>query len=236
MANAHGSWSALLPIALVPLVACYGSAPPTPPRIPLPPPVDGAAIMVQAETRTEVEQVEREARTCPQGHPESCTTTKYWESAPVTRTHASATYGGNAINYAQFKVMTDPQYDHKVAQLAALSHVCRRANVPRYLGLVGLIGGVITANVGAARKPPNTGVEIVGFGAIAGGIASYAAGYYAFGGRECTMARRLYQELDLAEAQQWREVQGEATAAEMETLAAQFNARRTSSVSQGADR
>jgi hypothetical protein len=206
------------------LAACYGSAPPPPPKIPLPPVVDGAPIEVESHDKTTVEDVQREARTCAVvDQSEKCSVTKYKESVPVTRTYTRATYAGQPLNYAQLRVMSDPEYDAKVARIAELGHTCRRANVPRYLGLLGVVGGIVVANIGAAGKNPNVPVEVGGFAMIGGGIASYATGYYAFGGRDCVRARALYNELDLAN-KQWEVVVGGDYAAEMKALAERFNA------------
>jgi hypothetical protein len=214
----------LAAVFLVPLVACYGSAPPKPAAIPLPPMTDGASIDVESKDVTTVEQVQKEARSCPQYHPEACTTTTYSEAEPVTRTHTTATYGGQLINYAQFKVMTDPHYDEKLVQLEHLSHVCRRANVPRYIGLAAVIGGIVLFQVGAGSKDQNTGLMLVGGGVFGGGIASYATGYFSFGGRECTQARALYDDVNHEDEQGWTQVTGAEYAHEMKTLADQFNA------------
>ena len=44
------------------LAACYGAAPPKPARIPLPPPIDGAQILVHSEERTTIETVQKAYR------------------------------------------------------------------------------------------------------------------------------------------------------------------------------
>lgn len=204
------------------LVACYGAAPPPPAKIPLPPIAAGATIDVESHDVTTVEQVSKTAKSCNEAtpDPQHCTTTSYTEAEPVTRTHTSASYGSAPLSYAQLKVLSDEHYDEKVQQLAELSHVCRRANVPRYLGLIGIIGGAIV--IGEGQNHDSSVVTGAGIAAIAGGIASYAAGYYAFGGRECTQARSLYNEIDYG-GQQWTDVVGEGYAQEMKDLAARFN-------------
>src|SRR5262249_35042340 len=151
-----------------------------------------------------------------------CTVTHYTDSVPVTRTYSTASYAGQPITYAQLKVMTDPKYGDEVAEVDHLAHRCRFANVPRYIGLAGVIGGLVVMSVGSSDK--STSVEVIGGLIGAGGIASYATGYFAFGGRSCVEARRLYNQLDYAE-EQWNEVQGEDYAAEMTQLAQDFNAR-----------
>ena len=214
----------LAAVMIVPLVACYGSAPPRPAAIPLPPLVDGATIDVESRDVTTIEQVQKEARTCPPAHPEDCVTTTYSEAEPVTRTHTTATYAGQPINYAQFKVLTDPHHDEKLVELEHLSHVCRRANVPRYLGLAGVIGGIVLFQLGEGRQDPNTGLAVLGGGVLAAGIASYATGYFSFGGRECTQARAIYNEVNVEDEQGWTQVTGAEYAHEMKALADEFNA------------
>jgi hypothetical protein len=214
-------------VIIATLSACYGSAPPPPTKIPLPTLVDGEDIQVTSREVTKMEQVTHEAKTCNEAtpDPQHCTRTTYTEAEPVTRTHTTATYLGQPVNYAQLRVLGDPQYDAKLAQLAELSHVCRRANIPRYIGLAAVIGGIIVANIGAAPKQSNYPVEIAGFAGIAGGITSYAVGYYTMGGRECTRARALYNELEVAD-KAWEDVVGKSYAEEMKALGERFNASR----------
>lgn len=204
------------------LAACYGAAPPKPPRIPLPPPVQGAQISVFSEDRTAFETVEKQASTCPagvaEGHP-SCTVTRYTVKEPVTRTHTTATYDNQPISYGQFHVMTDPQYDQKLARLDHLSHTCKRANVPRYAGM-----GLFLAGLVAGPLVGDTAGKAMFWGGLAGGTASYALGYFAFGGRDCNEARAIYRDVDVTGTESEMTVVGSGIAAEMAELAAQFNA------------
>jgi hypothetical protein len=205
------------------LVACYGAAPPKPPRIPLPEPVEGAEIAVYSEDRTAFETVEKQASTCPAGKSEGspeCTVTRYTVKEPVTRTHTTATYNNAPISYAQFHVMTDPNYDVKLSRLDDLSHKCKRANVPRYAGMGLLLGGVIAGPIVG-----DTPGQIILWGGLVGGLASYALGYFAFGGRDCNEARAIYNDVNVADAVNTHTVQGSGLAAEMAELAAQFNAQ-----------
>ena len=213
---------ACLSLSLASLAACYGAAPPKPPRVPLPPPIAGAQIGVYSEDRTAFETVEKQASTCPsgvaEGHP-SCTVTRYTVKEPVTRTHTTATYDNQPISYAQFHVMTDPQYDQKLSRLDHLSHTCKRANVPRYAGM-----GLFLAGLGAGPLIGDTAGQMVFWGGLAGGTASYALGYLAFGGRDCNEARAIYRDVDVTGTEGQMTVEGSAIASEMAELAAQFNA------------
>jgi hypothetical protein len=209
---------------LLPLAACYGAAPGKPPRIPLPPAVDGAEVLVHSETKTEIEDVQKQASSCPQGHgpgDPACTVTTYTVAEPVSRTTSTATYDEQPISFAQFKVLTDPKWNEKLAELDELATKCKRANIPRYAGLGFMLGGLVTGMIvgGDAGK----GIAYGGFGA---GAASYTLGYFAFGGADCVRAQRLYDELDLSREMAWNSVQGTDYATEMKALAQEFNASR----------
>ncbi|MDB4954797.1 MAG: hypothetical protein JWO36_2366 [Myxococcales bacterium] len=207
------------------LAACYGSAPPRPPRVPLPDLQAGAEIDVFSESKTTYEPVQKQSSTCPAGKSEgdpSCLVTKYEVTEPVTRTTSRASYAASPITYGQLKVMTDPHYDEKLATLEDLSHKCQRANTPRYVGIgmfaLGLIGGPI-----AARADATVG-GITMYGGLIGGAVAYSLGYFAFGGRDCNRARSLSNEVDMTAAMTWDSVNGADYATEMQTLAQQFNA------------
>ena len=205
------------------LGACYGAAPPKPPTVPLPPITAGAEIAVQSESNTSMESVPHEARTCASDGT-GCITTTYETTEPVTRTHTSATYNDQPITYAQFNVMTDPKWDDKLAELDDLANKCQRANYPRYAGIaliaVGIAGGLIA---GAAGAGPSAEYALM-YGGGGLGLASYALGYFAFGGRDCVEARQLYNEMDMSQAMHMNVVEGADRATEMKTLSEQFNA------------
>lgn len=200
------------------VAACYGAAPPRPPQVPLPAQVPGGEIAVASDTKTAFEQVEKEAKTCPAGAGQ-CVVTRYTETEPVTRTTTRASYAGAPINYGQFRTMTDPSYDAKLATLADLSRRCERANVPRYLGM----GLVVAGLVAGAAVSGDAGPTIM-YAGVGAGAASYGLGYLAFGGRDCATAATLYRELDMTQAMQYDTVEGARRAAEMQALAEQFNA------------
>ena len=226
---------ALLPALL--LTACYGAAPPKPPVIPLPPPQEGAEILVQTNSKTTYENVEKQASTCPSGKAEgdpSCTVTRYNVTEPVTRTYSAASYGEQPINYAQFKVMTDPHYQEKVDAVGELGHKCQRANVPRYIGLGMLAAGLLVGPIISAEGGGGVGTAVT-YGGLLGGGVSYAAGYFAFGGRDCNEARAIYNSIDYAAAQGWNTVEGADVATEMQALAGQFNATHAHTASASND-
>jgi hypothetical protein len=216
------------------LAACYGAAPPKPARIPLPPPVDGAEIHVASEDRTRFEDVSKESSTCPQGHATgspACVVTRYTVKEPVTRTYSTATYAGSEISYAQFRVMTDAQYDSKLSRLEDLSHRCQRANVPRYVGLGLMFGGLVAAGIVGKATDSSGAAQGVLWGGLGGGAASYALGYFAFGGRDCNEARGIYHDVNVAGDIGTTTVVGGQVAVEMQELAARFNASQMRSSS-----
>jgi hypothetical protein len=205
------------------LAACYGSAPPKPPVVPLPPIAAGAAINVQSESNTAMESVPHEAKTCASDGT-GCVVTTYNTTEPVTHTQTTATYNDQPITYAQFNVLTDPHWDQKLADLDDLATRCQHANYPRYAGIaliaVGIAGGLIA---GAAGAGPGAEYALM-YGGGGLGLASYALGYFAFGGRQCVEAQQLYNEMDMSQAMRMNVVYGGDRAAEMKTLADQFNA------------
>lgn len=213
--------------ALATVTACYGSAPGKPPRIPLPPVDPAAEIAVHSETTTTIEEVDRTSSTCPQGKGEgdpSCVVTHYQVNEPVTRTVSTARYGATPISYAQLRVLGDGQRDQKLGELDDLSARCRRANIPRYVGIGLVLGGLLTGVI----VKGDAGKDLV-YGGLIGGAASYTVGYLGFGGRQCVEAAALYRELDVSHEVTWNEVYGADYATEMKKLADDFNARRSPS-------
>lgn len=221
--------AARLALPLISLAACYGAAPPRPARIPLPPSVEGAQIAVHTESRTEIETVAKEAKTCPENSsdPNLCTVTKYTVNEPVTRVHSTMSYADEPISYAQFHVMTDPQYDDKLSRLDSLSHKCQRANIPRYVGLGLMLSSLLVAPI-VGKATDSTGAsQGTLWGMLGAGSASFALGYFAFGGRDCNTARAIYNDVNVEGYTQTTEITGADSAAEMAALADRFNAMQT---------
>jgi hypothetical protein len=214
----------LIWIPLACLTACYGAAPPRPAAIPLPDLRAGAAIDLDTEQNTTMDDVEHESKTCPDGvnaGPE-CIVTRYTEREPVTHTKTTATYDGASIDYAQFLVMTDPDRDRKLAHLDELSRHCRRANTPRYLGMGLAAGGLAAMLIGAGAQ--NKIVFDSSWALFAAGGGAYAFGYYGYGGKQCNEARALYHDVEVSSYVGATEVYGETYAATMKELADRFNA------------
>lgn len=221
--------SVRLAIPLLSLAACYGAAPPKPARIPLPPVVDGAQISVHTESHTEIEAVAKEAKTCPENSsdPNLCTVTKYTVNEPVTRVHSTMSYADEPISYAQFKVMTDPQYDDKLSRLDGLSHRCQRANVPRYVGLGLMLGSLLAAPIVGKATDSTAASQGTLWGMLGAGSVSFGLGYFSFGGRDCNEARGIYNDINVEGYTQTTTITGGDAAAEMAALADRFNAMQT---------
>ncbi len=212
-------------MVLLPLLGCYGAAPPPPTQVPVPAIVPGMPIRVHSETRTTFDNVTKKSVTCPQGHVEgspACLVTTYQVREPVTRTTSTASYGDLPLSYGQFLILTNPQRDAQLQELRRLSHVCSLANVPRWIGVGLVVGGLVAIGVGAGKniKPATYG----GIGGVALGGVSYTVGYFGFGGNRCGPARQLYRELEVGDVAQKTTVYGEVTAQQMQELAARFNA------------
>jgi hypothetical protein len=208
--------------------ACYGAAPPRPTAIALPPLSPGATILVASESTTTIENVDKKSVTCPQGHVEgspACLITHYTEAEPVTRTATTATYGDAPIDIAQFWVMTDPDYQAKLERLQKLSQDCSGANVPRWIGTGLALGGLVSWGLASATH--QSAFTYVGYGALAGGGASYGFGYFGYGGNRCKEARDLYLQIDYTTDVGATIAYGPDRANEMKVLAEQFNAAAT---------
>lgn len=206
------------------LAACYGAAPPPPIKVPLPPQSGGELLDVHTESKTTIENVQHHSSTCPQGHSEgdpACVVTTYTVAEPVTRTHSTAALDGKPVSLAQFRVLTDAEYDHKLARLDELTHHCHRANTPRYAGMALVLGGLVA--FGLAGKL-GTAAVAVGYAGIGGGLTSYAFGYWGYGGKQCNEANALYRQINYG-AEEGDVASGADAAREMADLAAQFNAR-----------
>ncbi len=213
-------------LASLTVAGCYGAAPPRPAHVPLPPIADGTSITVDSREKTAMEDVPKKSYTCPEGHvagSPDCIVTQYTDREEVTRTTTTAAYGDTPIDAAQFAVLTDPDYDKKLARLDELSAQCRRANRPRWVGAGLLIGGVAVWTIGTAYG--STVAADIGVASMAGGTASYAYGYYGGGGQRCNEAEALFHQLDLSTSIGETSIGGAERATEMKTLAEQFNAR-----------
>lgn len=211
---------------------CYGAAPPRPQTVAVPEAEPGAHLEVYSNSSTSYENVQRESQTCPQGHSNgssACVKTTYTVKEPVTRTVSTATYGGNPVDYAQFLVLSDPNYQEGLTILADHSEACQEANLPRYIGMGLAITGVLAYSIGASKS--NDTVANIGLLGMAGGAGAYGAGYFAFGGNRCVAAARLYGQINYARSSGQTEIRGSVTAMEMKTLADKFNQRRNQSAS-----
>jgi hypothetical protein len=232
--RATGLAASLLGAALA-TGGCYGAAPPRPAPIALPPLADSTEITVTSESTTTIENVPKKMVSCPAGHIEgspACVITRYTEAEPVTSTATTARYGDVQLDIAQFWVMTDPDYRNKLDRLASLSSACRGANVPRWIGMGLVLGGLVSWGIASGSN--EAAFTYVGMGALATGGGAYAFGYYGYGGNRCKEAQILYQQIDYDNAIGAPIAYGPERASEMKVLADQFNATATRAAGAGA--
>ena len=207
-------------LPLTATVACYADLPPRPTTVTLPALSDNATIATSSTSVFENEEVAKEATHCPQGTlaGNGCSVTRYTETQSVKHLKTSATYGGAPITYAQFKVLTDPDYSKKLVTLEHARAGCKGGSLPRWAG-IGL--GVASVYLMAYSN------QLVGAAVLGAGTASYTYGYVRYA-KPCNQAHALYRQVDFSQDIDNRLVDGEDRAREMQTLAEQFNARRSS--------
>lgn len=215
----------LLP-ALSLLAGCYGSAPPPPPEVAVKV-IPGEQVTVEAHSEDAIEKQEKKSYTCPQGHvpgSQACLVTTYWEDVPVVHWEAEATYADNKLSLAEFVALTDPKWNENMTKLNDYRDSCQGANVPRYIGIALLLGGLVGMGVGAALKDKDTGAAVVygSIGAIGGGLGSYTLGYFAFGGNKCSPATQIYNSIPSTKE---TKVHTKGEVDEMKKAAKEFNAR-----------
>jgi len=215
------SFLAVAVAALAP--GCYGAVPPKPTTIPIPAIMPGARIEAVTNTKTEIEDVEKQAVTCPAGHVEgspACVTTKYTVREPVTHTLTTVSYGGESLSRAQLEVMTDRDRDRKLAELDRLSHRCERANTVRKVGL--WLGVATAALYVTAVATQDRVFTYTGLGTLVGSASSYGYGYWGLGGKQCVEADDLYRSLEVAQHGETT-MYGESEATLVHELASKFN-------------
>ncbi len=205
------------------LAACYGSAPPTPPRVPLPDLVPGQQVTVVSETETRIESVKKKTWYCPQGHAEgspACSYSSEYVNEPVTHTKTTALYGADQLTREQLNVMADPEHEAKRTRLGELQQRCTGARVPRTVGLVSILAGLVLWGVAAGTN--EAVFTYVGAGALGVGSAAYAYGYFT-GGSACGEANEVVHALGYPRPYTVSEQ------SEMEDLARTFNERMRAS-------
>jgi hypothetical protein len=212
----------VLPLAAT--AACYSATPPRPTTVALPALSDSATLATTSKSVVENEEVAKQASHCPAGTlagDASCTVTRYSETQRVQHVKTTATYNGAPITYAQFKVMTDPDYSSKLVTLERARSRCNGGSLPRWAGIGLAVAGLIVAS---SSDQTTKAIGFVGMGA---GLTTYTYGYIRYAG-PCNQANDLYYQLDFSQDIDRNVVDGEAKAREMRDLAAQFNARRAS--------
>lgn len=217
----------VLPCWLLPLtatVACYSATPPRPTTIVLPALSETATLATTSKSVFENEEVAKQASHCPAGTlagDASCTITRYSETQRVKHLKTSATYDGAPITYAQFKVLTDPDYNSKLVTLERARSRCNGGSLPRWAGIGLAVAGLIVAS------SSDQTTKAIGFAGMGAGLATYTYGYIRYAG-PCNQANELYYQLDFSQDIDRNVVDGSDRAREMQALTEQFNARRTS--------
>ncbi|HEY4183034.1 MAG TPA: hypothetical protein VGM90_39700 [Kofleriaceae bacterium] len=211
---------AFVVLSFIVVTGCYGAAPPTPPRIPLPDIRPGLQVLVDSQSETHMGSVSKKSWTCPQGHIEGdplCSYTTYSVVEPITSTKTTVTYGGEKLEPAQLAVMADTEQEAKRTQLADLQRQCTAATRPRHVGMVGVIGGLVLWGIAAGSQQPV--FTYVGAGVLGVGIGGYTYGYLVAGGDKCSRAETVAASLT------GRDHYYGDNDSEMHQLADQFNAR-----------
>ena len=179
-------------------------------------------ISVDSNVVFENEQVAKKASHCPQGVSStaaSCTVTHYSETQSVQRVKTTATYGGAPITYAQFKVLTDPTYDAKLAQLEQARSRCSGGSLPRWVGI-----GLMVASLVVTSSSEQT-TRLVRSVSMTAGLATYAFGYFRYA-TPCNQANDLFNQVNFSQDVGRNVIDGDEAAREMRVLTDRFNARR----------
>ena len=205
--------------------ACYGDAPAVLHPVPVPP-ANGGELIVHTEETTHIETTQKRDEVCVGGAlalvgADACVGAEYSVDTPITETKSTAALGDIPLSYGQFLVLTDSQYDQKLALLDEHRDACNRSAIPQWTG-IGLGAAGLVA-LGTSEK--GSAMQTVGWIGLAAGVATYAAGYLAFGGARCEEGRRLYHRLDHSRYGDTMIVTGPARAREMQSVARQFNMR-----------
>ena len=210
-------------LPLTATVACYAATPPRPTTVALPALLDAATITTHSKVVFENQAVAKQASHCPQGASvgaAGCTVTHYSETERVKQTKTTASYGDTPITYAQFKVLTDPDYNAKLVALERARSRCNGGSLPRWAGIGLAVAGLIVAS------SSDRTTKILGFAGMGAGAATYTFGYIRYAG-PCNQANDLYYQVDFSQDIDRRVVEGDDRAHEMQALSEQFNARRT---------
>jgi hypothetical protein len=206
-------------------LGCYGAAPGPLPRVTLPDPRP-SHLQVDTDVQRRTRTVQRESVTCPSGHSPgspSCVVTTYADTEAFTTAVSQVRTPQAVLNHAQFKILTDPDWNQKVEQYDSLSSACQQANVPRWIGTGLAVAGTLALSWGYQGQ--STSLVYGGLAGVGAGMTSYALGYFSFGGRSCEPARVMFHELNLSREQQMLEVLGQEAAEEMKARAESYNAR-----------
>jgi hypothetical protein len=180
-------------IALLGLAACYPAAPAARPQIPAPTlPADTA---LDVTVGTGPMKTTTKTYTCPRRDGVRTGEPCYWKSN-----------GGREVPTAEVRAGDTPLRRGEVMALAIPDQLerfdrarsaCKTKQIPRYIGGVLALGGIIVIAAGGSFIDDNKTRYLVGGGAIAAGGLAYGVGYL-LGGGVCHDAKEIGDELTLS--------------------------------------
>jgi hypothetical protein len=187
---------------------CYGKAKPAVTPAELPQMVDGQEIEVDVGSSEEWDV--------------SGSTVRSYKNYRID----GMTYGDEHLTYNQMRTMTDPTWKKQLAHHADLVRSCNRANVPRYIGYASVVAGIGLQTYGSFIMGDKAEYQqVAAFGLMGFGALSYLTGYALFGGRKCSEANDLADELRLDLADE-KSIYSDALIAEIAPIIIDFNKKQ----------
>lgn len=187
--------------------ACYGKARPTPTIPDLPEVVPGASVHLDVDSDEELDLRGSRAR--------------WVKNYRID----GMSYDGKPVTYGQVRALVDPSFQGKLAEHRDNVRKCRRANVPRYIGYASVVAGIGLLSYGGVLFKDKPELQMVtSYGAMGVGALSYATGYLFFGGRACSDANEMYEQLRLDQAGEGA-IYNDALVGEIGKLVEDFNRR-----------
>lgn len=180
-------------LALVAIAGCYPAAPAARPDIPAPALSDDTTLEVAIGTgpmKTTVKTL-----TCPRKDGVRTDEPCYWKKnggREVPTAEVSA--GSSPLRRGEVMALVIPE---QLQRFDRTRRSCKTKQVPRYIGGVLALGGIIVIAAGSSFIDDNKTKYIVGGGAIAAGGLAYGVGYL-LGGGVCHEAKRISDELALS--------------------------------------
>lgn len=186
---------------------CYGRARPTPTIPDLPEATAGTPVVVAVNADEELDLRGSRAR--------------WVKNYRID----GMSYNGQPITYGQARTLVDPSFRGKLAEHRSKVSTCRRANIPRYLGYASVAVGIGMLSYGSVLFKDKPELHLAAsYGAMGVGALSYGTGYLFLGGRACTQANEMYEQLRFDQAGETA-IYNDALVGEIGTLVEDFNRR-----------